>query len=104
MFSNFIFQGELSEEVLLPGPVQESFLFAIAHSRPWHSFLPGMFWAKVAELEIAHGNLVNVNENWIKHLVSFYWYFTAVISHTRPPTIFVHFENYVLVDVNQMYP
>lgn len=75
MFSNFIFQGELSEEVLLPGPVQESFLFAIAHPRPWHSFLPGMFWAKVAELEIAHGNLVNVNENWIKHLVNFYWYF-----------------------------
>ena len=70
MFSNFIFQGELSEEVLLPGPVQESFLFAIAHSRPWHSFLPGMFWAKVAELEIAHGNLVNVNENWsqISHM------------------------------------
>ena len=29
---------------------------------------------------------------------------TAVISHTRPPTIFFHFENYVLVDVNQMYP
>ena len=30
--------------------------------------------------------------------------FTAVISHTRPPTIFTHFKNYVLVDVNQMYP
>ena len=29
---------------------------------------------------------------------------TAVISHTRPPTIFSHFENCVLVDVNQMYP
>ena len=28
--------------------------------------------------------------------------FTAVISHTRPPTIFSHFETYVLVDVNQI--
>ena len=31
-------------------------------------------------------------------------YVTAVISHTHPPTIFSHFKNYVLVDVNQMYP
>ena len=29
---------------------------------------------------------------------------TVVISHTRPSTIFFHFENYVLVDVNQMHP
>ena len=30
--------------------------------------------------------------------------FTAVISHMRPPTIYCHFENCILVDVNQMYP
>ena len=30
--------------------------------------------------------------------------FTEVVSHTCPPTIFSHFENCVLVDVNQMYP
>ena len=30
-------------------------------------------------------------------------FITAVISHTRLPTIFSHFENCVLVDVNQMY-
>ena len=29
---------------------------------------------------------------------------TAVISHTRPPTTFSHFKNYMLVDINQMYP
>ena len=29
---------------------------------------------------------------------------TVVLSHTRPPTIFSHFENCVLVDVNQTYP
>ena len=29
---------------------------------------------------------------------------TAVLSHTRPPTIFSHFENCILVDVNQTYP
>ena len=58
----FHFQGEPSEQVLLPGPVQEFFLFATACPRHGHSFLPGMFWAKMAELEIAHGNLVNVNE------------------------------------------
>ena len=28
----------------------------------------------------------------------------AVISHKRPPTIFSYFKNYILVDVNQMYP
>lgn len=55
----FHFQGESSEEVLLPGPVQESFLFATGCPRPWRSFLPSVFWAKMAELEIVHGNLVN---------------------------------------------
>ena len=44
-----------------------------------------------------NGTLRLLRETLIDHI-------TAVISHTRPSTIFLPFQKLSLVDVNQMYP
>ena len=69
--------------------------------------IPGMKhkWRNVKEvLNFTCEEVVGFRKHQHKEGICISRDITVVISPTRPSTIFFHFENYVLVDVNQMHP